>query len=141
MRFPRVNEFVKVMLLGMMMFGTQAVWAQQKDSLQTEETKRRKWLMSKPPSGSSEKTQGIIAMILGGSSAIVGVIDLNKKDPCDDFRGPNVFCTSNIDQVHTLGAVELGIGAGAFIFGVIRLSDGINKAKAYEKWKKQGESR
>lgn len=141
MKSLHANRLVEVTLIGVILLCTQTAWAQQKDSLQTEETAKRKWLLSKPSDGSSEKTQGLLAMALGGTSMIAGVIYLNKKDPCDDFRGPNVYCTSNIQEVHTLGAIELGVGAGAFIFGVIRLSDGINKAHNYEKWKKQGESR
>ena len=137
MKSPYVNRLIEAAFIGVLMFCTQAAWSQQKDSLQTEESARRKLLLSKPPSGSSEKTVGAVAMVIGGLSSVLGVIRMNEKDPCEGFRGPNVICTSNVEQVRAIGAVQLGVGVGAFIFGIVRYGNGVQKAKAYEEWKKR----
>jgi len=133
-----LNTFVKAALICVLILYGSVAWSQEKDSLQTEGATGTKWLLSKPPSGSSEKTQGVIAMVLGGISAVAGIVRMSEDDPCKDISGPGVICTSNIDEVRTIGAIQLGVGAGAFIFGVIRYSDGVQKAKAYEEWKKRG---
>lgn len=114
------------------------VHAQEADSVKTDKDKsiRSAWA-NRPPSGGSEKTQGGLLMLLGASSVLGGAILLNKEDPCDAFSSPNVICTSNIDEVRAQGAIALGVGAGAIIYGIVRYAEGAKKAKAYEEWKKK----
>ncbi len=107
-------------------------FAQETDSIKTKKSLRSSWL-NKPQSGKSEKTQGGFIMVAGASSVLTGIILLNEKDPCDDIQ--TGFCISNVDEVHTTGAITIGMGLGAIIYGIIRYSDGVRKAKAYEKWK------
>jgi hypothetical protein len=124
-----------VLVTFLIVCSTPFTWAQEQEAKTDTTAPKVDWL-SKPPSGSAEKTQGLVAMALGGISVIVGVIRLAEKDPCEDFGGPG-FCTSNIDDVHAVGAVSTAIGAGAIIFGIIRYNNGVQKAKVYEEWKRK----
>ena len=61
---------------------------------------------------------------------------MNKEDPCEDVRGEYVICTSNVEEVRTIGKISMGIGAAAIIFGIIRYSEGAKKARTYDEWKR-----
>ena len=137
----RMKQSFKLMLYLMILSSfclTNSVFGQETDSLKTEKDKsiRSTWA-NKPPSGKSEKTQGGIIAALGASSVLTGIIYLNKKDPCDDISGPNVFCTSNVDEVRAVGAITVGVGIAAIIYGIIRYSDGAGKARVYDEWKRK----
>jgi len=130
------NKLLWIIFL-LVSFGTVSITtAQEQDSVKTEPTTGPVWF-KRPPSGGAEKTQGGVLMALGGVSAIVGIIRLNEKDPCDDISGPGVICTSNIDEIHAIGAASLAIGIGASIFGIVRYANGVQKAKVYEDWKRK----
>ena len=117
---------------------TNSVFGQETDSLKTEKDKsiRSTWA-NKPPSGQSEKSQGGIIMALGASSVLTGILFLNTEDPCDDFSGSNVFCTSNVEAVRAVGAITVGAGVAVIIYGIVRFSDGAGKARAYNEWKRK----
>ncbi len=136
MTAKNLTTVLTVLVTFLIVCSTPFTWAQEQEAAKTDTTAPTVDWLTKPPSGSAEKTQGLVAMALGGVSVIVGVIRLAEKDPCEDFGGPG-FCTSNIDEVHTVGAVSAAIGAGAIIFGIIRYNNGVQKAKVYEEWKRK----
>lgn len=91
---------------------------------------------SPPPSGQSEKLQGGLLILSGGVVTALGVLKLKEDDPCADFNSRSSFCLSNIEEVHAVGAVQVGLGVVTFLFGVARQSAGLRKARAYAKWKR-----
>lgn len=123
---------------------SQPVLAQEPDSLRTKKTDSlvserplsSVWV-SRPPTGKSQKVQGGILMAAGGIVALAGVINLNRQDPCDDFGGPFVECLSNVEDVHTVGALQIGLGIGLTLFGLLRYNNGRKKAKTYEEWRRK----
>lgn len=137
----RIKQSFTLMLYLMILSSfclTNSVFGQETDSLETEkDTSIRSAWANKPPSGKSEKTQGAIIMALGASSVLTGIIYLNRKDPCDDVSGSNVFCTSNIDAVRAVGAITAGLGVGVIIYGIVRYSAGVRKARVYDEWKRK----
>ena len=113
---------------------TNSTIAQEIDSLNTGKSNKNIWF-NKPETGQSEKTQGGLLMALGGVSVIAGIIQLNREDPCDDLQGSFDFCTSNIDEVRAIGALSVGVGVVAIIYGITRYSAGAKKGRIYEEWK------
>jgi len=137
MTAKNLTTVLTVLVTFLFVCSTPFTWAQEQEAAKTDTTAPTVDWLSKPPSGSAEKTQGLVAMALGGISVIIGIVRLSENDPCEDVGGPGVICTSNIDDVHAVGAVSTAIGAGAIIFGIIRYNNGVQKAKAYEEWKRK----
>lgn len=132
----RLELLSAILCISLSTFAPGALFAQQSDSTKAAQTAREAWF-NQPPSGKTEKTQGAIIAALGASSVISGLIYLQQDDPCDDFSGSNVFCTSNADQVHVVGAVTLALGVGGIIYGLIRYQEGSKKARTYDAWKRK----
>ena len=94
--------------------------------------------MAPPPTGRSQKTQGVIFMAAGTLSALTGVINMNREDPCADFNNsPFVECLSNVEDVRTAGKIMVGVGGALFAFGLLRYGSGVRKARIYREWQRQ----
>ena len=109
----------------------------QSDSSTFDVPNARSTWSSPPPTGQSEKLQGGLLILSGGIITTLGVLKLKEEDPCADFNSRSSLCLSNIEEVHAVGAVQLGLGVVSFLVGVARQSAGLRKARAYSKWKRQ----
>ena len=103
------------------------------DSVVSTTATQPNWI-SRPSTGKSEKIQGTLMLIAGGALSYVGLQRMNEEDPCEGFsRGT---CVSNIEEVKTIGAVQLGLGAVSGLIGLVRIGNGMRKAREYEEWKR-----
>ena len=123
-------------LMLMLALPAQAQGGQTDTTATSPSSKRSSWI-TRPPTGQSEKIQGTLLVVAGGALAGVGVYNMNREDPCDGVGGRNVTCISNLEEVQTVGAIQLGLGAASALIGMVRVGVGMRKARKYEQWKKQ----
>ena len=135
---------VAVLLLGLLIPGWSALAqhstasdASSRDTLSATRSAPTAWV-APPPTGRAQKTQGILFMAAGTISALSGVINMNREDPCADFNdSPYVDCLSNVEDVRTVGKAMVGMGGALFAFGLLRYGYGVRKARIYRAWQRQ----